>query len=102
MVEAISEWTTEITGWHLIMIFSVLVGMAIAAYGIGVQNGAEKVGHRLADLGIVASDNENLITVYDPESDKVILKVTWDDNEVVMTQYDLDEQEWQSDEFHSL
>lgn len=87
----------EINGWQLVGIFIVLVAMAVAGYGTGIIHGADRVERHLQDLGIVAAENENLITVYDPENDKVVVEIRWNKESVDLVQYEVDDQEWQSE-----
>lgn len=97
MLESLSTWTTEVTGWEVIMIFSALVGTAIASYGSGIHRGVQITDERLKDVGIQASATENLITIHEPENDKVVATITWDEEWVEMTRHDLDDQQWDSE-----
>lgn len=94
MIEALSTWTTEVTGWHLIMIFCTLMGAGFIGYGSGIAKGTQTVDERLRDLGIFAHPTKRLISIHEPAEDKLVLEITWDDNEVVMMQHDGGEQEW--------
>lgn len=95
--EAIGQWTTEVNAWVVLMIFFTLIGAAFAGYGAGIAEGVHQVDEHLNDLGIVSDPAENLITIYEPAEDKVFAKITWDDQAVVLTPFDLDDQEWSSE-----
>jgi hypothetical protein len=94
MIEALSTWTTEINGWNLIGIFLVLIGMALVGYASGVSRGTEIVDERLEDLGILTHPTQNLINIHDPADDKLVLTITWDDEEVVFIPHSSADQEW--------
>lgn len=98
MVEAIQSWTTEVTGWEVILIWLCFIGIALAAYGSGIARGERKVDERLKDLGIVVDSAENLITIHEPEEDKIFAQLTWDDEFITLTPYDTDDQAWQSED----
>jgi hypothetical protein len=99
VIEAIGEWTTEINGWHLVMILSTLFLIAFTGYGSGVKYAAQKLEDRLMSLGIHPSETENLIEIHDPETDKISTRVTWDDGvkNVAHEVLDPELQEWDSE-----
>lgn len=97
MIEAIGTWTTEINGWHLVMILSTMFLIAFVGYGTGIKYAAQRLDDRLRHVGIHASDTENLIEIHDSESDKIAMRIVWDGEEIHTEYLDPDEQEWDSE-----
>lgn len=95
--ETIGQWTVEVDAWVLFMILFTMIGVAFAGYGSGIAKGAQQVDEHLNDLGIVAHPTEKMITIYEPAEDKVFAKITWDDEGVVLTPFDVEEQTWDSE-----
>lgn len=96
MIEAIGTWTTEINGWHLMMILSAMFLIAFVGYGSGVKYAAQKLEDRLEMLGIYPSETDNVIEIHDPETEKISMRIVWDDGVVNVTHEALDpeSQEW--------
>lgn len=98
MWEAIASWNVEVHAGSIIVALGALIGATLVGYSSGIVKGGDLVDERLAKLGIIAHETENLIEIHEAGDDKVVMDIKWDGEFVETTLYDVTDQSWQSDE----
>jgi hypothetical protein len=94
MLEEIQSWVVEVHASTVIAFLGVLVGAALAGYASGITRGGEKVQEALEDIGIKFHEDNRTVTIHEPAEDKVVVRITWDDEEIELTQFDPADQTW--------
>lgn len=99
MWEMITSWTVEVSIGSVLIALGTMAGAAMVGYSSGIARGGELVDEHLRRVGIHAAENKNLIEVHDADTDKLLVRIRWDEegnvaNEVLDPEF----QEWDSPE----